>query len=153
MIEKIISGGQTGADQGGLDAAIDAGVPHGGWCPSGRRSETGPIPDRYQLTEMDSVDYPPRTRRNVAESDGTIVFTFGALERGSLLTMRLCEGHKKPSLWLDLTKDAEAAPARVKTWIESHRIKTLNVAGNRESKSPGIQKMVWAIMVLVLKAD
>jgi hypothetical protein len=29
-IAKIVSGGQTGADRGGLDAAIDLGIPHGG---------------------------------------------------------------------------------------------------------------------------
>lgn len=35
-ITKIISGGQTGADRAGLDAAIALGIPHGGWCPKGR---------------------------------------------------------------------------------------------------------------------
>ena len=44
MIAKIVSGGQTGADRGGLDAAILLGVPHGGWCPKGRKSEDGVIP-------------------------------------------------------------------------------------------------------------
>ena len=36
MLEKIISGGQTGADQAALDAAIKLGIPHGGWIPKGR---------------------------------------------------------------------------------------------------------------------
>jgi Circularly permutated YpsA SLOG family len=29
---RVISGGQTGVDPAALDAAIAAGVPHGGWC-------------------------------------------------------------------------------------------------------------------------
>ena len=33
MIKKIISGGQTGADQAALDVAIKLGIPHGGWIP------------------------------------------------------------------------------------------------------------------------
>ena len=33
MIHTIISGGQTGADQAALDAAIELGIEHGGWIP------------------------------------------------------------------------------------------------------------------------
>lgn len=63
MIERVISGGQTGADRGGLDAAIDLGLPHGGFCPKGRRAEDGVIPGRYQLEETESADYTERTRK------------------------------------------------------------------------------------------
>ncbi len=41
MIDKIISGGQTGADRAGIDVAIELGIPHGGWIPKGRRAENG----------------------------------------------------------------------------------------------------------------
>ena len=75
---KIISGGQTGADRGGLDAAMDLGIEHGGWCPKGRRAEDGRIPDRYTLEETTSTDYTVRTEKNVEWADGTVVFTFGA---------------------------------------------------------------------------
>jgi len=37
MITKIISGGQIGADQAGLEVALELNIPHGGWCPKGRR--------------------------------------------------------------------------------------------------------------------
>lgn len=47
-IAKIVSGGQTGADRGGLDAAIELGIRHGGWCPKGRKAEDGAIPATYQ---------------------------------------------------------------------------------------------------------
>ena len=33
MLTQIISGGQTGADQAALDAAIEVGIAHGGWIP------------------------------------------------------------------------------------------------------------------------
>ena len=55
MIEKIISGGQTGADQAALDAAIKLGIPHGGWMPIGRMTEDGPLPDKYDLIEMPTL--------------------------------------------------------------------------------------------------
>jgi hypothetical protein len=48
MIRKIISGGQTGADQAALDAAIKLGIPHGGWIPKGRLTEKGTLPDKYK---------------------------------------------------------------------------------------------------------
>lgn len=50
MISKLVSGGQTGADRAALDWAIEHNIPHGGWCPKGRRAEDGPIDARYQLT-------------------------------------------------------------------------------------------------------
>jgi len=49
MIKRIISGGQTGVDQAALDAAIHAGIPHGGWMPEGRLTESGKLPDKYHL--------------------------------------------------------------------------------------------------------
>jgi hypothetical protein len=39
IIEKVVSGGQTGADRAALDLAIERGIPHGGWCPKGRLAE------------------------------------------------------------------------------------------------------------------
>jgi len=61
LIERIVSGGQVGADQGGLDAALaywgEAAVERvGGWCPAGRRSEDGPIPSKYPLQETQEWD-------------------------------------------------------------------------------------------------
>ncbi len=61
VLEKIISGGQTGADKAALDFAIKGGIPHGGWCPKGHRAKDGPIDDRYQLKETPSSNYLQRT--------------------------------------------------------------------------------------------
>ena len=70
---KIISGGQTGADRAALDAALELSIPHGGWLPKGRKAEDGPVSKRYRLQELASPNYRDRTRKNILESDGTLI--------------------------------------------------------------------------------
>ncbi len=136
---KIISGGQTGVDRGALDAAIELGIPHGGWCPRGRMAEDGRIPDRYRLRETDSPDYSFRTEQNVLDSDATLILYRGRIAGGTELTLRLARQHGRPHLVVDL--DAAAEPAEVRRWLDEHAVETLNVAGPRESQSPGIGAM------------
>jgi hypothetical protein len=102
-ITKLISGGQTGADQGALDAAIYCDVPHGGWCPKGRKSEAGRIPEKYQLAEMNTIDYLKRTKANVVDSDATLVLTLGMAKGGSLRTIEFAHGLDKPYLAISVT--------------------------------------------------
>jgi hypothetical protein len=64
IFEKIVSGGQTGADQGALDAALELGHSCGGWCPKGRKSEAGRIPDKCPVVEHAPAIYPVRTEQN-----------------------------------------------------------------------------------------
>ena len=66
---RVVCGGQTGVDRGALDAALDLGIPCGGWCPEGRQAEDGIIPARYPLTELSGAGYDQRTRKNVEDSD------------------------------------------------------------------------------------
>jgi hypothetical protein len=75
MLRKIISGGQAGADRAGLDFAIEAGLEHGGFAPKGREAADGRIDDHYQLIELLSSSYVARTKRNLEESDGTVIFS------------------------------------------------------------------------------
>jgi len=148
-IIKIVSGGQTGADRGGLDAAIYCKIPHGGWCPNGRKAVDGVIPDKYQLQETASSDYLHRNEANVTDSDATLIFSYGPLEGGSLRTAEFAKKHNKPWLHVDLERDSAI---KVVEWLKSKFLKqcVLNVAGSRESKAPGIQEKVMAIMVDVL---
>lgn len=67
LIEKLVSGGKTGADCAALDVAIRHGFPHGGWCPKGRLAEDGPIGGQYNLTETPSGDFIQRTEWNVRD--------------------------------------------------------------------------------------
>jgi len=146
---RIISGGQTGVDRAALQAAIDLGIDHGGWCPRGRRAEDGRIPTRFHLQEVDSKDYSVRTLRNILESDGTLILHSGKLTGGTALTESAARQHRKPLLLVDMDKDAEGAAAKIRTWIESHQIRTLNVAGPRESTSPGIYDRALAFLAVV----
>jgi hypothetical protein len=136
MIERILSGGQTGVDRAALDVALELGLPCGGWCPRGRRAEDGPLPLSYPLQETTSSEYPQRTALNVRDGDGTLILTRGTPDRGTALTLRLAERYGKPYLRVDL--DEAPPPAEVARWAEAHAVKTLNVAGPRESSRPGI---------------
>jgi hypothetical protein len=82
-ITKIISGGQTSADQAVLDVAIKKGIPHGGWIPKVRLTEAGILPEKYQFKEMETGSYPKRTEQNVIDSDGTLIVSHGTLTGGS----------------------------------------------------------------------
>jgi len=152
-ISKIVSGGQTGADRGGLDAAIHCSIPHGGWCPKGRKAEDGIILAKYLLKEHTSADYLARTEANVVDSDATIIFTMGALEGGSKKTAQFAIKHKKPYLHLDLDKIArgESVQSIIK-WLQESCPSNcvLNVAGSRGSKAPALQSAVMVRMVDVI---
>ena len=152
MIEKIISGGQTGADQGGLDAAIALAVDHGGWIPKGRKTESGLLPAKYRLIEMRTSSYPKRTEKNVVESDGTVIITHGRLTGGSSLTKKFAVQHGRPWLHVDLAICSISwAIGLVGRWVDENRIKILNVAGSCESKSPGIFDSTHEIILGVLE--
>ena len=139
MIKKIISGGQTGVDQAALTAAIECHVAHGGWCPRGRLAENGSIPSQYQLTQTQSSDYDVRTRLNIEDSDGTLVLLPSHTKKitdGTLLTMQYAQQKNKPLLVIDLS--IEARIDKVIHWVQKNHIAVLNIAGPRESQSPGI---------------
>lgn len=148
MITKLISGGQTGADIAALDIALRYGFPHGGWCPKGRKSLDGPLPLRYVLTETPSAEYLQRTKWNVRDSDGTVVFTFAAVATGgSLKTLQFARTHGKPCVHISRSGGSYVDPALLlQRFADENKIETLNVAGSRESKEPGIYR--WVMKVL-----
>ena len=146
---KIVSGGQTGADQGALSACVQRGFPYGGWIPKGRRTEKGKVPARYRkLRQHWSRHYPPRTEKNVVESDCTVIFTYGKPDGGSLLTIGFAKQHGKPCLKADLAQPREAVVAKVVRWLKRRCPDggILNVAGSRRSKAPGIHRAVKQVM-------
>ena len=151
-LEKIISGGQTGVDRGALDAALASGFPCGGWCPEGRKAEDGRIPDRYPVAELSGADYLVRTRQNVIDADGTLVLHFTELAGGTLNTVRLCERFKKPVLVLDGDGlDPDAAAGKAAAFVRSQAIRTLNVAGPRESGHVGAQAYAEQVVACLLQ--
>jgi hypothetical protein len=151
VVQRVVSGGQTGVDRAGLDAAIDLGVPHGGWCPRGRLAEDGRIPDRYQLEETASALYWVRTEQNVVDSDGTLILFRQELVGGTHLTHRMAVKHGRPFLLIDLedTPDVRA----VRNWIDDECIDVLNVAGPRESSSAGIHRQARDFLLQALAPE
>lgn len=150
LLSKIISGGQTGADRAGLDAAKELGIATGGRCPRLYRTETGSDPSlkQYGLTETASSDYSERTKLNVMDSNGTVIFadvSNGKItSRGSLLTLKTARENNKPCV-------VNPTGAELVKWIKSNDISVLNVAGNRESTSTGIYERVKKVISEVLK--
>jgi hypothetical protein len=144
----IISGGQTGADQAALDAAIALGLPYGGWLPKGRKTEQGPLPLQYQLRELGSTRYRDRTEKNILAADGTLIFSFGPLAGGSALTEALAIRHNRPFLHIDFTLiEKERAAAQVETWLRDQGLEVVNVAGPRASNEPRIYEAVYTLLL------
>jgi Circularly permutated YpsA SLOG family len=157
MLRKIISGGQTGADRAGLDFAIETGLEHGGYVPRGRKAEDGRIDERYNLVELSTSSYPARTRRNIEESDGTVIFSLERLlSGGTKLTWEHANKLGKPALHIYnarkeqiLNQDSLRLEIQALTdFLCSNKIEILNVAGPRESKEPGVYE--WTLTMLRL---
>jgi hypothetical protein len=152
-ISKIVSGGQTGVDRAALDVAIYLDIPHGGWCPAGRRAEDGPIPVGYQLRETDQRDYSVRTEKNVIESDGTLILYRNKLSGGTELTLRLARKHRRPRICFDLAGDSSSMTDQIlafASWLSANNIGVMNVAGPRESTAQGIGRQAEAFLVKAL---
>ena len=151
--ERIVSGGQTGVDRAALDFALAAGIPCGGVVPKGRLAEDGRIPGRYPVAEGDSPDYAARTEQNAARSDATLVIHRGSLSGGTLLTVSVCRRLGKPCRTVDLElMPLKRAAAEVRSFLVEVRPRTLNIAGPRESKCPGIHRQSLELLRAALKA-
>jgi hypothetical protein len=137
MLERVISGGQTGVDQAAILAARVANIPTGGWAPLGWLTESGPAPwlGEYGLKEMRTASYRARTEQNVRDSTATLWFgsTSTPEAKTTLLAIR---GMGRPHMLV--IPGQGVRPSDVAAWITAGGFKVLNVAGNRESKSPGI---------------
>jgi hypothetical protein len=147
--EKIVSGGQTGVDRAALDAALAVGLPHGGWCPAGRRAEDGVIPARYRLKEATGAGYQERTRLNVGDSGATLILSPLPLTGGTALTAREAETLGRPCLAIDPGDSAthQISIAEILEWLEANRIAVLNIAGPRASGEPSIYRSAHTLLL------
>ncbi len=154
QLSKVISGGQTGVDRAALEVAVFLEIPHGGWCPKGRRAEDGPIPETFDLIETTSFNYAIRTEKNVVESDGTLILFRNVITRGTGLTVKFAKQHKRPYLCIDLADIAEtdpdateAASQEILEWLAKENINVLNIAGPRESTTPNINSQSHSLLL------
>jgi hypothetical protein len=151
----IISGGQTGADQGALSAARDLGIPTGGTAPQGWLTEAGPqeaLLRGFGLSECPEAGYPARTRQNVLDADGTLLV--GLFDTGgSALTAAVAQDERRPMFHLAFTAGTprEKQCEEFRRWLRQHDVRVLNVAGNRESECPGIQAFTRSFLIAALQ--
>jgi hypothetical protein len=155
VIDLVISGGQTGADYAGLRAAAALRIPTGGWAPKGFMTEDGPrliLGRRYGLKEHPSPKYPPRTAANIRDSALTLILA-DKLDRGSGLTRDLCFRMKKPVFHFRPEEFGNIQSVKeIIEWIERRNHTVINIAGNRESRSPGMEKSAFKFLIRVFAA-
>ncbi|GAC1475589.1 MAG: hypothetical protein NVSMB9_28430 [Isosphaeraceae bacterium] len=96
---------------------------------------------------MRRVGVPARTRANVRDSDGTL-WLGDWHTPGGKTTLDACRLQGKPFL-IDFPG---TRPSQVWDWLAQHGVRVLNVAGNRESKSPGIGDRVETFLLRVFRA-
>lgn len=147
---KIISGGQTGADFGALRAAKELGISTGGYCPKGFRTENGPNPNLkdFGLIETDRYDYYERTYKNILMSDCTIIISKNLDSAGTKLTRKLCRKLNKEYIIISDLNGLSYKELGTILWLKlkDSNCKIINVAGNRESVSQGIEDFAYNII-------
>ena len=132
---KIISGGQTGVDRAALDVALKRGIESGGWCPTRRLDEFGRIPDRYPLKELKNGGFTERTLQNVNDSDGTVIIYAGDVRGGTEQTVKFCVEQQRPHVLIEAsTVSVERAAHLIADFVHENNIRTMNVAGPRQSE-------------------
>jgi hypothetical protein len=158
MIEKVISGGQTGADIAGLKAAKACGIPTGGFIPLGYKTQEGPKPEYealYNLIELDTASYRERTRLNVMQSDCTIRFAYDYSTPGERCTLDAIRDYAKP--YVDIGTDRLndtfgvllSTQKELVTWLLENEFKIINIAGNSKKRYDAIEDLVYEFLMRI----
>ena len=132
MIKKIISGGQPGVEIAALDAAIQFDIPHAGWAYKGRKTEEGVLPEQYNVKGIDNPSYFERLEKNIIDSEGTVILTYGQLLIGLKGVRKLAENLKKPCLHVELMEcTTNHAISSIRKWMLNHEIEVVYFTGQK----------------------
>ena len=153
MLAMVISGGQTGVDRVALDVAMQFGIPHGGWCPAGRRSEDGRIPEIYNLKETRSSSYAVRTEQNVLDADATLILYATEMTGGTAFTRQMAKRHGRPFHPVDLDSmfGISTLVETARDWLGDEAVQVLNVAGPRASSRRDIVELATKFLTGLLR--
>ena len=147
MIKKIISGGQPGVELAALDAAIKLDIPHAGWAYKSRKTKNDALPEQYNVKEIANPSYFERLEKNIIDSDGTVILTYGQLRRGSNATKDLANKHNKPCLLLELNECTRShAISSIRKWMDNHEIEEIFFTGSKPIAAPNIHEEVILII-------
>jgi len=159
LMVKILSGGQTGVDRAALDAAIEKGIPCGGWCPKGGWAEDMPRPPGLvalypMLQETPLGDPAQRTEWNVRDSQALMVLLDNRGLNSTGTERAILHAHvlRHPVLVVDLDKGDDFARA-VSCLHEGEGMnRSICIAGPRESEAPGIYEKAHSFLCELLSA-
>ncbi len=130
-----------------LDAAIKLGIPHGGWTYKSRKTENDELSEQYNLKEIAYPSYFERLEKNIIDSDGTVILTYGQLIRGSIATKNLADKHNKPCLLLELNECTFGhAISSIRKWMDKNEIEEIFFTGSKPIASPKLHEEVIQII-------
>ncbi len=128
MIEKIITGGRTGAEQEAWASARRIGIATGGYMPRGFATEEGPRPRLgllYGAIEF-PLDEATRLRANLRRADA-LLWLGDPLEDDGQAAIGACRELGRPFL---VAEPGLTAVAEVVSWLIVFEVKTLAIAGD-----------------------
>jgi hypothetical protein len=150
MIEKVVTGGESGVEQAAWLAARRAGVATGGYMPRGYATEDGPAPRVGAL--HDAIEFPlseaQRLRANLRRVDALLWFG-DPLSGEAKAVFEACRELGKP---FTSAQPGSTAVSDVVSWLVVFEVKSLMVSGSPPSRAPGLAPRAAAFMDLLLPA-
>lgn len=136
ILQRVISGGQTGVDQAALRAARACGITTGGFAPRGWKTLAGPAPWLRDFGLLTHGSYRDRTYENVRSADTTLRIAANFDSLGEICTANAIRQYGRS--YLDVALQSVIEPREVAGFIYRTQTRILNVAGNSETTMPGI---------------
>lgn len=134
QILMIVSGGQTGVDQGALSIAEKFGIEICGIVPKDRTTALGRLDDSLPMIENHSSNVDDRTQHNFVGADGTLALFKGAEVDGTALTIVGPLNVGRPLFVAQLDEPVNSALiTSFRTWLRENHIRCLNIGGPRHS--------------------